>query len=213
MASIKSISLALLCAILTACGGGGSQDTPAQAEPAQVPPRVTVGLYGDSIMVGEGAALARDATAYAVTSHAVSGTTLQWAIQARLIESAPEDVVVIAYGTNDALMRAGYYSPTEYGNALRTVTASLLANGKRVVIETPPRVIVDLAPAGRYSNVGADQYADAARSAAADMRVMLCDRNTRAVSADTMPDGVHPVPAVSTENAAALAACIAKAID
>jgi lysophospholipase L1-like esterase len=208
----RHILAAALCFALAACGGGGGSDpsTQPQAAPARV-----VDVYGDSIALTEAQNVAPLVAPDKVRNHAVSGSSLQQAIVAGLMTDAAKSdaaAVVLAYGTNDALMRAGYYSPAEYRAALSDAARAILASGKGLVIETAPQVIVSIAPAGRYNNLGADQYARAAREVAREVGAVLCDRNTRQSTPDMMPDGVHPTGALAASNAQALAACIRLAL-
>lgn len=205
------ISLALV-ALLAACGGGGS-DTPA-AQPQSAPSH-TVDVYGDSIALTEAQNVAPLLSPSKVRNHAVNGSSLQQAIAAGLMADAAQsdaDVIVLAYGTNDALQRAGYFGPTEYRQALSSAAKAILASGHGLVIETAPQVIVDLAPAGRYTLTGADQYAEQARQVAREVGAVLCDRNTRPSTPETVPDGVHPVGALAASNAQALAECVREAL-
>lgn len=213
--TIRHAFAAAALAVLTACGGGGgSGSTPAEQPAAAA--AVTVDVYGDSIAVTEAYTLAALMPTTRVRSYAVSGSTLQQAVAAGWMTNAAKstgDVVVLAYGgTNDALLRAGYYGPTEYRLALADASRQIIASGKALVIETAPQVIVDRAPAGRYNNTGADQYAEQARQVAREVGAVLCDRNARPSTPETMPDGVHPVGQLATENAQALARCVAEAL-
>jgi len=193
----NAITLAL-CAILTACGGGGSEST---ADPTSVE------VYGDSIAVTESQALASTA-GVTVTSHARGGMTLREFFVEGMIESAvnsPADVVVIAYGTNDGLgAPRGYRTAQEFGLAVQVAATRVRTAGKRVVVETPPRV--------HRSDTGQiDAYAQAIRDAAQKAGAIVCDRAiaTAGTSPAEYEEGVHPKPALNRANAARLAACIA----
>lgn len=220
---IRHLAAATALALLAACGGGGSDAPTAQPQAEQAGPVVmrqvsgqaNVHVYGDSIAVAEAVALKDLIAPHHVTSHAVGGKTLRWAIDTGLLAAAPgtdAHVVVLAYGTNDARMLAENYSPAQFGAALGRVARDLHSAGIALVIETPPQVLLDLAVSWRFNNLGADQYADAARAVARDVGAVLCDRNTRQSTPETMPDGVHPVGALVDENARALAECIKEAM-
>lgn len=211
-AAARRLIFITLLAALSACGGGGGGGNDSQpAVKAE-----TVDVYGDSIAVTEAANVAPLVAPHRVRSHAVSGSTLQQAVAAGWLADAHKSdaaAIVLAYGgTNDALMRPGYYSPAEYRAALAGAARAIVASGKGLVIETAPRVLVELAPAGRYNNVGADQYAEQARQVAREVGAVLCDRNARPSTPDVMPDGVHPVGQLAAQNAQALADCVRAAL-
>lgn len=210
---IRHLAAATTLALLAACGGGGS-DSPT-AKPQAVETVAVVNVYGDSIAITESEALAQVAPQYAVRANAVSGRPLKDAIRLGLVEEAiasDADVIVIAYGTNDARMIAGSFSPLQYGEALRSAAVEISASGKRVVIETPPNLVMDIVPAGKYVPTGTAQYIDAAVEAARYAGAVLCDRSQLATTASNTPDGTHPGAALTDANARALAGCIKAAL-
>jgi lysophospholipase L1-like esterase len=224
------------CAVLAACGGGGGEAPAAAPQPAQqpaaaavvaqpvqtvapaarpepAPARIAVDVYGDSIGVMEGHHLAELAADIDVRNRSVAGRSLRDFTEAHLAEFAATSdarVTVVALGTNDAIVRPSSYSISEYESSLDAAVRTLQATGKRVVIESAPAILVDLQPAGRFAPDGADRYAAAAAGVAASTGAVLCDRRAETIDATSadLPDGVHPVPALSARLAQALAKCV-----
>lgn len=192
-----SIIPPLACAVLGACGGGGSD---APAAPACVPQRVQVVLLGNSIMAGIGddptlramLAQAFGPDAVTVANRAIGGTEIGDIIVGRAGFAAwPQgagDVTVILDGTNEARRGTPLAS---FRTDLETVAARPL-----VVLVTPPPL-----DATQPLSNGADTapYAQAVRDVAAAHLVVPADAFAYTAALPgwqaLLRDGVHPTDA------------------
>jgi lysophospholipase L1-like esterase len=156
-AALKHLMAALVAAFLCACGGGGSSEPPARA-PA------IVAIWGDSIPSGTYAlpdgSVGRHSPSpvqrinelaagrFVARDHAIPGMTTRNALQggfswqgsapsqpfAEFVRSTDASVIVLRYGTADALWLV---TPDEFRDNLRELVRVGQDAGKRVVLVEP----------------------------------------------------------------------------
>ncbi|WGI75376.1 GDSL-type esterase/lipase family protein [Sinorhizobium meliloti] len=112
--------------------------------------------------------------------------------------AATDNIVLCQLGTNDRIGFSGFsLRPQKLRDNLNTIVTQLKADGKVVVLATPPKA----APTSDYPIVGNPTYyfdtADAAQSvrlAAEDMKVSVIDhfQNFAIDYASLLADGIHP---------------------
>lgn len=209
------VALIGLAGGLTGCGGGGSDAVelqPAIAPHAAAPAPVSVLVLGDSTMTpywpGQQSTpdLLRAATGWAIENMAVSGTT---ACQAPLdaIRKTRAGVVVANYGLNDAYgaNASPLHSTDAYAACLQKIAdAAREAGAVLIWMESNPIL----------SNPGWD--AERIKSYDAVKRSIgpayYCAQPAVAWDMRSLPDGMHPNNTARPAIAAALAACILRAI-
>jgi acyl-CoA thioesterase I len=197
----SNILAALALTALTACGGGGSDNsqpkTPVAVSPVCVAKTVTIAVEGDSTnhgydgytgglnahtpsMLLQSEMDARFGTgAVVVTDYSVSGTT---ATQAPVVVA---DEVIGNFGINDARLGEDI---NVYANALRQQAAT--------IIETPSPVSSDV-----YSWASAlPMYVDAAKDVAEERNVPVADVNAYVLGLPNwqamLSDGAHHTEAL-----------------
>lgn len=225
---MKKILTLALCALLAACGGGGS-DTPAQpAQAAQaaapaasepyIQPTALVAIYADSIGIPEGAALESILGAGQVINRSRGGYYLRGAMDAGLLDeaiAAPVRVVVLGYQVNDARTDIpGNFTLDEYRAKLTEVATRIKLSGKAVVLETAPRPVDGGPSSAIFAGNRVLPYAEAMREVGAAVGAVVCDRYAATINATLVdiPDGVHPAPHLVSANAAMLSGCVAAAL-
>lgn len=206
---IRRLIISAACALLAACGGGGSAvDAPDARAHAH---GLSVLVVGDSTMTpywpGERSTpdYLAELTGATVTSLAVSGTD---ACQADLaaIRAAKASVVVANYGLNDAYGAAGQprYSLTEYAKCLDAIDAAARDAGSvLVLLEANPTLPSPGWDAGRI-----DDYNQVKRGIGA----YYCAQPALAWTSAELPDGQHPSKRAKPSIAATLADCIRRAL-
>lgn len=204
---IRRLIACAAAALLTACGGLADQpDARAHSAPG------TVLVIGDSTMtpvyVGERATpdYLADLTGAAVTNLAVSGTT---ACQADLaaIRAARADVVVANYGINDIGNGAEVYR-----DCMGRVANAARDAGSVLVLLQANRIVAGGQWSHARSNDAIAVIEVEKRAVAVDTGSYYCAQPALQWSLDLVPDGVHPGAKAKPLIAAALAACISRAM-
>ncbi|MHC2353413.1 lysophospholipase L1-like esterase [Sinorhizobium meliloti] len=112
--------------------------------------------------------------------------------------AATDNIVLCQLGTNDRIGFSGFsLRPQKLRDNLNTIVTQLKADGKVVVLATPPKA----APTSDYPIVGSPTYyfdtadaAQAVRLAAQDLKVSVIDhfQNFAINYASLLADGIHP---------------------
>jgi len=162
--------------------------TPADAHECTPPDpyghiRVTVGLGGDSVLLGESGAIKRALKHSKFATFAVSERTLRDFDMSQVAQTIKVDGWVLAFGANDARK---HDLPNFEADLTRVVTERKAA-GQFVVLVTPPY------PDPTRYPVKMGEFAEAVRRVGAAQGVCVADRyETMSAAGKWQRDGVHP---------------------
>lgn len=225
-----NVTIIFIAFILTGCGGGEDQATiSAPAHPS--PKSYVIDYYGDSTIWGSMAfhtgtqvqdnppkILQQELTRrcgfpVAVNNLAVPGTYASQLLygtseygnkpfSVRMAASSANLVIPGGYGMNDA---NGYADPPSYTAHMTELVKIALGAGKRVMLETPNRAIMNgYVPQSIVDSI--PKYADAMKQVGATFGVPVIDQFTPyAGTPDQFPDGVHPSESIYIDKAMRMA--------
>lgn len=202
---------AILCAVLAACGGGGTFEGTVRITPPQrAVPLVTA--YGDSTQRGPTPGVGPVYTAQAIlggaavlTQAGVGGASAAH-LNADNVSASEANIVTFRFGINDT----GTTSPADFHRIMGRLITTAQAGGRRVVVETPNPVWIEPHRTLQPPLVGV------LRTLAADLGTVLCDHYAIAFEkgiAHETSDGVHPNEAAIAVQGETLAGCIRQAIN
>lgn len=145
--------------------------------------KVTVGLAGDSVLLGETVSIKRTIYQAKFATFAVSERTLRDFDMSQVTETAKVDGWVLAFGANDARKS----DLANFEADLNRIVAERKASGQWTVLVTPP-----YPHPGKYP-VNMTEHAEAVRRVGQAHGICVADRY-QAMSIDLKwkADGVHP---------------------
>jgi hypothetical protein len=145
--------------------------------------RVTVGLGGDSVLLGESTGIKRALKHSKFATFAVSERTLRDFDLSQVAQTTKVDGWVLAFGANDARKQ----DLANFKADLSRIVAERKSAGQFVVLVTPPY------PDPIRYPVKMGEFAEAVRQVGAAQGVCVADRYaTMSIAGKWQRDGVHP---------------------
>lgn len=188
---LKSLTIAALLAILTACGGGSDEQPTQPVQPAKA---YAVDFFGDSTLVTDYDGQVADAPTYAsqatglpVRNQAVKGSVVLQTVGGvpilDLVRASDSKAVAANFAINDSVR----LSQDDYRKGLEDFVTTAKASGHiAILVESTPYVDNPTADAARQA------YETTKAQVAAAMGATYCRLPSRVWTLAEKPDGLHP---------------------